>query len=129
MEEKKRKVLIIDDEKDFTFFVKLNLEKTGRFEVMVANEGEAGLRLARENLPDVVLLDVLMPNLPGPEIARKLLDDPKTSRIPIIFLTAIVGKKDLGGDSFKEMGGRNFLAKPVQTKDLLEAIDKVLKNN
>ena len=123
---KKIKVLIIDDEKDFTLFVKLNLEQTGRFEVLVANEGEKGIELARESLPAVILLDVLMPSLPGPEVARRILDDPRTSKIPIIFLTAIVDKKDLGGSSVREVGGRHFLAKPVTTEGLIAAIENVI---
>ena len=123
---KKIKVLIIDDEKDFTLFVKLNLEQTGRFEVLVANEGEKGIELARENLPAVILLDVLMPSLPGPEVARRILDDPRTSKIPIIFLTAIVDKKDLGGSNVREVGGRHFLAKPVTTEGLIAAIENVI---
>jgi len=122
----KIKVLIIDDEEDFTFFVKLNLERTGRFEVNVANEGLLGIRLAKEKRPDVILLDVLMPSLPGPEVARRLLDDESTKNIPIIFLTAIVDTKDLGGDGIREAGGRNFLAKPVTTAEIVSSIEKVV---
>jgi CheY-like chemotaxis protein len=126
MAEKKR-ILLIDDEKDLCFFLKANLENTGEFDVLVSNRGDKGIKLAQREKPDLILLDILMPEMSGDEVAEILLENPVTARIPIIFLTAMVTKKEIGDIVLKEKGGRNFIAKPVTTEDLVAAIKKVLE--
>jgi len=121
----KKKILLIDDEKDFCFFVKQNLEATGEFAVITANRGEEGIDLAREKKPDLILLDILMPNLSGPDAAEILKNDPQTKEIPLIFLTAVVTKDEMGVESIREIGGQNFIAKPVDTESLVSSIRAV----
>lgn len=122
----KKKILLIDDEEDFCFFVKGNLESTGEFEVITANRGKDGIELARKEKPDLILLDLLMPKMPGDEVAGALLDHPETNKIPIAFLTAMVTKEDLGTKPVKRIGERNFIAKPVATEELVAAIKMIL---
>lgn len=124
-----KKVLIIDDEKDFCYFVKRNLETSGEFEVFTANEGSQGIELIRLKHPDIILLDIVMPGMTGPDIAAYLLNDPETKDTPFIFLTAIVTKNELGGDSMKEIKGHPFIQKPVETKTLLTSIRTVLQRS
>lgn len=122
----KKKILLIDDEEGFCFFVRQNLEQTGEFEVITANRGEEGINLARNKKPDLILLDIVMPRLTGPDTAEILKSDPKTKEIPLIFLTAVVTKEEIGVESIKEIGGRNFIAKPVDTERLVSSIKMTL---
>lgn len=125
----KTKILLIDDEEGFFFFVKKNLEATGEFEVITANRGEKGINLAREKKPDLILCDIVMPCLSGPEVVEILKNDPKTKEIPLIFLTAIVAKEEMGIDSIKEIGEHLFIAKPVDTERLVSSIRTILGSN
>jgi len=125
--EEKKKILLIDDEEDFCFFVQGNLENTGDFEVVYTGKGRKGVELAKSEKPDLILLDVVMPEMSGQEVAEELLEDPETKGIPIIFLTAIISKKDKDADTLRKIGGRNFVAKPVNTEELVGAIRNVLE--
>ena len=124
--ENKKKVLIIDDEEAFTFFVKKNLGEKGEYEVAVATEGETGIELAKRFRADVILLDIIMPGMSGPDIAEVLLDDPLTKQIPLIFLTAVVTNEEIGIKSMKKIGRRNFIAKPVSIERLSACIEDVV---
>lgn len=121
----KRKILLVDDEEDFCFFVKLNLEKTGKYQVFTATKGIEGIRLARQFKPDLILLDIMMPEIDGGQVAEILLDDESTKMIPFAFVTAVVKKDELakrGG----QIAGRNFIAKPVTPEKLIEKIEQYL---
>ena len=122
----KKKVLLIDDEKDLCFFLKANLENTGEFDVLVSTRGDKVIELAQREKPDLILLDILMPGMSGDEVAEILLENPATAKIPIIFLTAMVTKEEIGDVALKKSGGRNFIAKPITTKELVGAIKEVL---
>jgi CheY-like chemotaxis protein len=125
--EKTINILAVDDEESLTFFIKLNLQndKSHDFKVTTANCGEEGLRLARTARPDLILLDIMMPDMSGTEVAEKLLMDPRTKSIPIIFMTAIV-QKDEVAEGGGLMGGREFIAKPVGKDELIERIEATL---
>ena len=125
--ENKQKILLVDDEKDFCFFVKGNLENTGEFDVITIISGKEGIKFARRKKPDLILLDVNMPKMSGGEMAKVLSDGVSTKEIPLVFLTALVTKDDLGNKSISKIGGYNYIAKPVTTKDLIANIRKVLK--
>ncbi|MCQ9205261.1 MAG: response regulator [Omnitrophica bacterium] len=85
----KKKILIIDDEEDFDYFVKINLEKDGNFEVITATSGKEGLKAAFTQKPDLILLDIMMPHMDGFEVLQKLNNaQPDIRKIPIIMLTA-----------------------------------------
>jgi len=122
----KKRILLIDDEKDYCYFMSRNLEDTGEFLVTMAHESKEGIKLAKKESPDLILLDIILPGISGTDVASTLLDNPKTRRIPIIFLTAIVTQKELGVAAVKEIGGNNFIAKTAQTKDVVAAIKKML---
>src|ERR687888_2438479 len=98
------RVLVIDDEAPIRLLCRVNLEADG-MEVLEASDGPTGLEKARNDEPDVILLDVMMPGLDGWQVAEELLDDRRTSSIPIVFLTARAEVRDrargldLGGAS------------------------------
>lgn len=120
-----KKILIIDDEANFCRVIKKSIELGGRFHVSIATNGNNGIALAKKQRPDLILLDIMMPELSGIEVAEQLLDDPDTTAIPIIFVTSIVKKDEVkkkGGIS----GGRTFLAKPVNVDELIKKINACL---
>ncbi|HNT68335.1 MAG TPA: response regulator [Syntrophorhabdaceae bacterium] len=122
----KKRILIIDDERDLCRMVKFNLERTKQYEVLFATDGRSGIEIARSKMPDLILLDIKMPGKSGGEIAEELLDDPSTRSIPIIFLTALVKKGEVAKQS-GYISGRPFIAKPVTAKDLIERIEEELR--
>lgn len=121
----KKRILVIDDETTFTKMLRLNLEKTGRFEVREENRGRRGAAAARDFKPDLIFLDVIMPDVDGGEVASMIQANPNLKAIPIVFLTATVSKREVG-ETGASRGGLFFLAKPVTTEQLLECIDKHL---
>lgn len=119
----KKKILIVDDEENFTRLVKMNLEKTGRYEVRQENMGSNGLGVAKEFKPDLILLDILMQDTEGGEVAAQLKNDAATKDIPLVFLTAAVKKEEVG-EGCSIIGGHPFVAKPVSIGDLINCIEK-----
>ena len=119
--EVKKTILIVDDEEDFCFFVKLNLEQTGKFDVLTATSGAEGIKMAIKYQPDLILLDIIMPNMPGTQVAEELLNHKATKDIPIIFVTAIVKRGEVGPRDDK-IGGRYFIFKPVKLDELVSEI-------
>lgn len=117
-----RKILIVDDEAGFTRMLKLNLETSGSFEVREVNEGKQALAVAREFLPQIIFLDIVMPDIDGGDVAAQLRADPSLKRVPIVFLTAIVGEDEAKNSN--DIGGYPFLAKPVSLQRLLRTIDE-----
>jgi CheY-like chemotaxis protein len=120
-----KRLLLIDDEEPFTRLLKLNLEETGRFTVRVETDGRKALEAAHEFEPDLILLDVIMPDADGGEIAATMRAHAKLKKVPIVFLTAAVSQQELEGPS-GVIGGRLFVAKPVNKRALLELIDAEL---
>jgi two-component system, OmpR family, response regulator len=119
----KKKVLIIDDEVAFTNIVKLTLEGKDQYEVCVENNPRQAIATARKFWPDIIVLDVVMPELDGGEVHTQFKSDPILKSIPIIFLTAIVRQKEV--DEHKGMiGGSYYLAKPVSADGLITAIEE-----
>src|SRR3989339_1480585 len=109
--DRKAKVLIIDDEEDFCHFVKLNLERSGKFQVWASTKAVTGINTAKIQQPDVILLDILMPEMDGSQVAENLLNDEATKKIPIIFLTALAQRKEVE-DSSGIIGGGALFPKP-----------------
>ncbi len=121
----KKRILIIDDEVGFTNLVRLNLEDTGNYEVREENEGLRGVQAAKSYRPDLIFLDIVMPDMQGTDIARQMKEDASLKNIPIVFLTAIVSVEET--DSHGGMiGGNPFLAKPVSSDKLIETIEKMV---
>jgi len=123
---KKQKILIVDDEHGFTDMVKLNLEATGRFEVKIENEPSQALYTTAQFKPDLILLDVIMPEVEGPDVLNEIRNNELTQNIPIIFLTATVTKEEVDSEQGR-IGGHSFLAKPSSITELLSCIDEKLK--
>jgi DNA-binding response OmpR family regulator len=121
----KRKILVVDDEGGMTRMLKRNLEATNRYDVRAENSGAAAVTAAREFLPDLILLDVMMPGMDGGDVAAKNKEDKRLSHIPIVFLSAIV-KKEETQPTGSNIGGLTFLAKPVKLDDLIACIENHL---
>jgi len=119
----KKRILIVDDEASFARMVKLNLEKTGVYEVRVENKANYAVPAAREFKPDVILLDVIMPAMDGGDVANQIKRDRNLKGTPIIFLTATVSKREAGDVGFNS-GGELFLAKPISVETLIHCIEE-----
>ncbi len=118
----KKRILVVDDEVGFTRMVRLNLEQTGVYDVREVNEGKMALVAAREFKPDLILLDVVMPDMDGGDVAAAFQMDPLLRNVPVIFVTAVVHKREAGTAGMVS-GGALFLAKPVDAAELIEAIE------
>ncbi|MEW6163698.1 MAG: response regulator [Pseudomonadota bacterium] len=120
-----KRILVVDDEPAITRLIKLNLEATGKFEVHAENRGAQALERARACQPDLILLDIMMPDLLGSDVAAQLQADPELHDVKIVFLTAMLKKNEMP-DSKGEIGGQHIVAKPVSTEDLITVIETVI---
>ena len=117
-------ILIVDDNHDFTRAAKLALEGTGRYSVWEANEPSKAHQTAQSLKPDLILLDIAMPETDGSEVAARIESDPTLHRTPIVFLTALVTKAET--TSGLRIQGHPFLAKPISIPDLITRIEENL---
>ncbi len=120
------KVLIIDDEVDFCYFVQKNLIQDGRFDVFVATNGMDGIEIAKKEEPDIILLDLFMPDMPGEDVADVLKENTVTADIPILFVTALATNDDIANRDENKIGNNYIMPKPVRTKKLIETILDIL---
>jgi CheY-like chemotaxis protein len=119
-----RRILIVDNDKNTTHLVKILLEKTGRYVVLEENDSTRAHQTARNFRPDLIFLDVVMPDKDGGEIAAQIRADPELHNTPIIFLTALVTRAE--AKTGLHIDGHPFLAKPINIPELIEAIERVL---
>jgi len=122
-----KKILVVDDEVTFTKMVKLNLERTGAYKVLVENQGKNAIKAAKEFQPDLIFLDIMMPDMTGDDIAHELLEDEDLHNVKFVFMTAIISRDETDAMG-SNVGGREFLAKPVTVEDLLSTIERVLQD-
>jgi two-component system phosphate regulon response regulator PhoB len=124
MEAMRDRVLIVEDERDVREMLRLNL-KMGGFDVLEAQNGAEGLAIAKAELPSVVILDLMMPEMNGMEVCRALRRNPATSRIPILMLTA----KSTEGDKVAglEVGADDYVTKPFSPRELLLRVRAVAR--
>ena len=123
----KKRILVVDDEPEFTSLLKMSLESHGYYEVREENDAGRARAAAREFDPDLVVLDIMMPEMDGSEVAAALKEDRVTRDVPVIFLTALVSQQDapLGSCS---SGGQTFLPKDIRVEKLIRCIeDKISK--
>jgi DNA-binding response OmpR family regulator len=113
------RVLVVDDEAPIRLLCRVNLEAE-KMEVLEAGDGPTGLEMARKEHPDVILLDVMMPGLDGWRVAEELLEDPATSSIPIVFLTARAELRDRARGL--DLGGLDYVTKPFNPVELAPLI-------
>jgi CheY-like chemotaxis protein len=121
MRNRKPKVLIVDDEQGFTQLTKITLSA---YEICEENNPARALETARKFGPDLVLLDVMMPEFDGGDVASQMRADPALKDVPIVFLTAIVTEKETAKRNL--FGGYPFISKPVTPERLAENIEKYL---
>jgi two-component system, OmpR family, phosphate regulon response regulator PhoB len=119
-------ILVIEDEGDIRQVLDYNLRLAGH-EVLAAARGHEGLRLAREVQPDLVLLDLMLPDLPGMEVCRALKDDSATRKIPIMMLTA--RGEEIDRVVGFELGADDYVTKPFSVRELVLRIRAVLRRN
>jgi len=120
----KETVLIVDDENDVIDLVKYNLHRAG-YDILTASNGADGLRVARAEHPDVVVLDVMMRGMDGFEVCRALKETKETSETPVIMLTAKAGASDrING---LELGADDYVTKPFSPRELVLRIQSLLR--
>jgi two-component system, OmpR family, response regulator len=119
-----RRILIIDDDVDTTHLVKVILERTGHYLVLEENDASKAYQSARDFRPDLILLDIVMPETDGGEVAARIEADPQLQNTPIIFLTALVTRAE--AKNGLNIQGHPFLAKPVSIPELIDAIQEHL---
>ena len=123
LQEQNRRILIVDDDRDGTRLIKSLLEKISHYLVLEENDAAKAHESARDFRPDLILLDMMMPQVDGRDIAAQIDADPELQRTPIIFLTALATKVEAkAGMSFQ---GHPVLAKPI---NILELINKIEEN-
>lgn len=119
-----KKILIIDDHPDNVFILQDRLEREG-FEILTAYDGETGLRKALEDLPDLILLDIMMPGMSGYEVCRKLMESESTKNIPVILVTALTDAQDVKEGLLA--GAFDYIKKPFNRIELLARINSALR--
>jgi DNA-binding response OmpR family regulator len=119
-----KKILVVDDEPHIAQIMKLTLEHSG-YEVAVAGDGAEGLKKAKEWEPDLILLDLMLPNIDGYKVCRLLKFDQKYQHIPIILVSAMgeAQNKELG----KQVGADLYMSKPFKPDELLDQVENLLK--
>ena len=124
----KKRILVVDDARTITALLKSKLEATGRYEVREENAGSKVVAVAREFHPDLVLLDIMMPDADGGDVAAAFRADPLLRAIPIVFLTAAVTREEVAtkGGGAMTIRGRVFLAKPVNIDEVLTCLERQL---
>ncbi|MFH1594137.1 MAG: response regulator [Candidatus Omnitrophota bacterium] len=121
----KKKVMIVDDEQDFLFITKMNLEETGKYEVLTLSNAKNIISEIHKFKPDILLLDMLMPSIGGPEVCELLNQDPIGKNVPIIILSALDKDKDKL-KAFKQ-GVVDYATKPIDKDDMINKIEKALR--
>ena len=124
----RKRILIVDDEPVITRGIHRVLELTGKYEVREENRASHAMAATKAFLPDLILLDIVMPEVEGDELASEFRSVPEFRDIPIVFLTASVAQKEVdehGG----YIGGERFLAKPVDPVELMDCLRKQLEKH
>jgi len=119
-------IVVIEDEEDIRELIRYNLDKEG-YRVLVANSGEEGLELVVNSMPDLIVLDLMLPGIDGLEVCRQLKKEPKTKDIPIVMVTARGEEPDVV--SGLELGAEDYVSKPFSPKVLVARVRTVLRRS
>jgi len=120
-----KSILIIDDEREYCNMIKLGLESTGEYKVDEAHNGKAGIKIAKKIMPDLILLDIMMPRMDGVEVLQALKKDSKTMGIPVVMLSA--KGDDLSKLQASKMYDEDYVTKMEAPNELKERVANVLK--
>ncbi len=121
---RKPTILIIDDEKDFCHFMRMNLESTNKYKIFISTNARSGIKTAIRKKPDLVLLDIMMPNISGFEVLQRLKENINTTSIPVIMLTAL--SDDESVEKAISLYSHEYIVKPVEMDSLVSKIDSIL---
>ena len=121
----KTRVLIVDDDVNLSRLSAMILENSGGYEVLTEKDSRRAIAVAHQFRPEILLLDVDMPEKSGGEVAQEAKSDPLLRGVPILFLTGLVSKSEAGNHEV-ESGGMSFLAKPVLPEVLLACVNKLV---
>jgi two-component system OmpR family response regulator len=124
----KTRILVVDDEPDFTSLLKMSLEAAGYYEVREENDATCAVSAAREFGPDLIVLDVMMPDLDGSEVAALVRRDVLVRDTPLVFLTALICESDAPRGAYTS-GGNTFLPKSLPLPKLLDCIEATLRDS
>ena len=116
------KILLVDDEPDIVEFLGYNLKKEG-YTILTANNGKDAVEIAKKEIPHLIVLDVMMPDLDGPATLQRLRADPNTAQIPVIFLTAKMQTSEV--KQYQAMGAIDVIAKPFDPMLLATQVQKI----
>ncbi len=122
-----KRILLVDDEPGFTRLLKMNLEKTGKYQVMIENRSTKAPLAAKLFHPDLILLDIVMPEMDGGDVAALIQADPDLANIPIVMLTALVEQDETSSGAVAQAGALDVLAKPVNMEVMLRCLDEKLE--
>lgn len=153
----KKKIVVIDDEKDLASLIKTILEATEKYEVLLAHDGETGLKLVKETLPALVFTDFVMPKITGDKVIEALKKDPATAKIPIVLMSGlgemiyskskdqwkwlpnnpatknrgempeVLADKTMANQAAEALGVKDYLQKPFKKETLVTIADDILK--
>lgn len=118
------KILLVDDHRTVQRLMEAIVRVRG-YQLIYAENGQQGITMAREEQPDIILLDVMMPELDGFKVCQYLKENEETRNIPVLFLTARGAEGDL--ETGRKVGAEGFMTKPVQTMEVLNTIERLLK--
>jgi len=130
MSEATFKILLIDDDLDFLEATETVLKSNSNYEVITATDGNIGLQMARDEKPDLIILDVIMPVEDGFTAAKKLKSDHQLQGIPVVMLTSFsqrVGETNLAVSQGMDLEAEDYIEKPVSPSELLRRVDSLLK--
>ena len=127
MTQPKARLLLIDDDQAFTKQLKTILEQAGAYEICEEHQGKYALITAKAFCPELIFLDVMMPDLDGGQVGAQLRADPALQRVPIVFITGILSKDEVAPQG-GAIGGYPFLAKPISLEQIFDCLDRYLGN-
>ena len=118
-------IMMVDDDEDLLALLKLKLENTGRFAVVNTTRGSDAVQLAMETSPELIILDIDMPDMTGGEVAEALAAEDATKDMPVIFLSSLIPKEE-AGKGLQEIGGRWMISKYCSGNQFLDVVDGLL---
>jgi CheY-like chemotaxis protein len=119
-----KKVLLVDDDQNIRFVAQMTLEGLTEWKIIAADSGKAAIEAAPQELPDLIMLDVMMPEMDGPTTFMKLQENPALRGIPVIFMTAKIQTHEL--ETYLQLGAAGVISKPFDPMTLPDEIAKIL---